>query len=97
MDAVGCPALAARRTDLAGARQLCALRLDYRLAGLADAVGAAYTRYADDLTISGPADFAVEQLRRTVLQICAEEGFALNPHKTRVMRQSGRLTSPTWW
>lgn len=37
---------------------LCAFRLDLRLAGLARSVGATYTRYADDPAFSGDEDFA---------------------------------------
>ncbi|MDR6495531.1 hypothetical protein J2797_005453 [Paraburkholderia terricola] len=37
---------------------LCAFRLDLRLAGLARSVGASYTRYADDLAFSGGDDLA---------------------------------------
>src|SRR5258707_4620586 len=37
---------------------LAAFRLDRRLAKLAAAVGADYTRYADDLTLSGGDDLA---------------------------------------
>src|SRR3569833_2190359 len=36
---------------------LCAYRVDCRLTGLAEASGAVYTRYADDLAFSGGADF----------------------------------------
>lgn len=69
---------------------LSAFRLDCRLAGLAKAVGADYTRYADDLLFSGGKDFA-KQSRRfqvTVGAIVIEEGFRLNHHKTRILRQS---------
>jgi hypothetical protein len=68
---------------------LGAFRLDCRLAGLAEAVGASYTRYADDLLFSGGADFA-RQARRLETRIAAiilEEGFRPNHHKTRVLRQ----------
>jgi hypothetical protein len=68
---------------------LGAFRLDCRLAGLAGATGANYTRYADDLLFSGGTDFA-RQARRfetAVGAIVIEEGFRLNHHKTRVMRQ----------
>ncbi len=68
---------------------LSAFRLDCRLAGLAKAAGADYTRYADDLLFSGSADFA-RQARRfevTVGAIIIEEGFRPNHHKTRVLRE----------
>jgi hypothetical protein len=67
---------------------LSAFRLDCRLAGLAKAAGAAYTRYADDLLFSGGVDFA-RQARRfevAVGAIIIEEGFRPNHHKTRVLR-----------
>lgn len=68
---------------------LSAFRLDCRLAGLANAAGADYTRYADDLLFSGGEDFA-RQARRfetAVGAIILEEGFRPNHHKTRVLRQ----------
>jgi hypothetical protein len=68
---------------------LSAFRLDCRLAGLAKAAGADYTRYADDLLFSGGTDFA-RQARRfevAVGAILIEEGFRPNHHKTRVLRQ----------
>ena len=68
---------------------LSAFRLDCRLAGLAKAAGADYTRYADDLLFSGGEDFA-RQARRfevAVGAIIIEEGFRPNHHKTRVLRQ----------
>lgn len=69
---------------------LCALHLDYRLSALARNLDATYTRYADDLTFSGPGELAVARLQRSVMRICAEEGFALNPTKTRIQRRSSR-------
>jgi hypothetical protein len=67
---------------------LAAYRLDARLAGLADSLGARYTRYADDLAFSGGADLA-RAARRVIARVGAiahEEGFAVQHHKTRVMR-----------
>ena len=69
---------------------LSAFGLDCRLAGLAKAAGAHYTRYADDLLFSGGTDFA-RQARRfevAVGAILIEEGFRPNHRKTRVLRQS---------
>lgn len=68
---------------------LSAFRLDCRLASLAKAVGADYTRYADDLLFSGEGDFAKQVSRFQVLvgAIIIEEGFRPNHHKTRVLRQ----------
>jgi hypothetical protein len=67
---------------------LTAYRLDARLAGLAESLGARYTRYADDLAFSGGADLA-RAAHRFIAQVGAialEEGFAVQHRKTRVMR-----------
>jgi len=71
---------------------LCAYRVDCRLAGLAKAVGAEYTRYADDLAFSGGEAFArcVERFATHVAAILQEEGFRVHHRKTRVMRQGVR-------
>jgi hypothetical protein len=68
---------------------LCAYRLDCRLAGLAEAAGATYTRYADDLAFSGDEDFAKRVLRFSlhVAAIALEEGLKVHHRKTRIMRQ----------
>lgn len=68
---------------------LMAFALDRRLAGLARSLDAAYTRYADDLAFSGDARIA-PVLLDTLPGIVAEEGFRLNPGKTRVQPASGR-------
>lgn len=65
------------------------LRMDRRLAGLAKKRGLAYTRYADDLTFSGP-EAETKKLLGLVPKVANEEGFAINHDKTRLMRQSGR-------
>lgn len=75
---------------------LCAYRLDCRLAGLARAAGATYTRYADDLAFSGGAEFDSEFVRgvkRFQTHVCAtvlEEGFRVHHRKTRIMRRGTR-------
>jgi retron-type reverse transcriptase len=70
----------------------CAYRVDCRLSGLAEAAGAQYTRYADDLAFSGSEEFegGVERFAAQAAAILAEEGFAVNHRKTRVMRQGVR-------
>jgi hypothetical protein len=57
---------------------------------LARAAGAHYTRYADDLAFSGGPAFgrALENFQHAVAKIASEEGFALNPTKTRIMPAS---------
>ena len=71
---------------------LCAYRLDCRLAGLAESAGARYTRYADDLAFSGGPEFerCVERFSLHVAAIAAEEGFATHHRKTRIMHQGVR-------
>jgi len=71
---------------------ICAYRIDCRLAGLARSTGAVYTRYADDLAFSGGDDFErrVERFSTHVAAILEEEGFSVNHRKTRIMRQGVR-------
>jgi retron-type reverse transcriptase len=71
---------------------LCAYRMDCRLTGLAHAVNADYTRYADDLAFSGDRAFerCVERFATHAAAIVIEEGFAVHHRKTRLMRQGVR-------
>ncbi|MCU1232737.1 MAG: hypothetical protein JWP63_704 [Candidatus Solibacter sp.] len=71
---------------------LMAYRLDCRLTGLARTAGATYTRYADDLAFSGGEDFArvVQRFASHAAAVAIEEGFNVNHHKTRIMRQGVR-------
>jgi RNA-directed DNA polymerase len=71
---------------------LCAYRLDCRLAGLAKSAGASYTRYADDLAFSGGAAFekGVERFSAHIAAIAMEEGFKVHHRKTRIMPQGAR-------
>lgn len=74
------------------AANLAAFGLDRRMTSLAERFGGTYTRYADDLTISGGADLSdgVDRFLRHAAAIVADEGFRVNHAKTRVMRRSGR-------
>ncbi|HWB08202.1 MAG TPA: reverse transcriptase family protein [Pirellulales bacterium] len=71
---------------------LAAWRLDCRLAALAAASGANYTRYADDLAFSGGPELerAARRFHVEVAAIALEEGFAVNTRKTRIMRAGVR-------
>jgi hypothetical protein len=71
---------------------LCAYRLDCRLHALAQAAGAVYSRYADDLAFSGGTAFdrSAEAFAGRVGAILLEEGFHAAYRKTRLMRQSVR-------
>ncbi|NQX11685.1 RNA-directed DNA polymerase [Microbacteriaceae bacterium VKM Ac-2855] len=71
---------------------LCVRRLDARLAGYAEAAGAVYTRYADDLAFSGGPALArrADAFARGVRRIVASEGHELNDHKTRIRTASVR-------
>jgi len=71
---------------------LCTYRVDCRLTGLAEAVGARYTRYADDIAFSGNEAFekGIERFSTHVAAILLEEGFIVHHRKTRIMRQGVR-------
>lgn len=86
----GAPHLAQGAPTSPALANLCAWRFDQRCAGLARALGARYTRYADDLAFSGGADFAARAggLIAALTEIAADEGFVVNQAKTRVMRRS---------
>lgn len=58
------------------------LKMDKRLKLLASKYGANYTRYADDLTFSG--GYGIQNLIGIIIQIIEDEGFLINPMKTRI-------------
>ena len=71
---------------------LAAYRLDVRVAGFAAKLGANYSRYADDLVLSGDRELAraAPTIVARLAAIAADEGFSLNFRKTRVMTSSAR-------
>lgn len=71
---------------------LAAFGLDRRVRGLADRFGAHYTRYADDLVLSGGTDLrrAADRVVELVAHIARDEGFRLNEAKTRVASAAQR-------
>ena len=71
---------------------LCAFRLDTRVAGLARSLGATYTRYADDIVLSGDASLRrwADRIEARIGGFALDEGFALNHRKTRCVTASRR-------
>lgn len=67
-------------------------KLDRRLEGSAKKLGFSYTRYADDMTFSAPAEARSKlgQMLWCAKQIIADEGFILHPDKQRVMHAGRR-------
>jgi hypothetical protein len=66
---------------------LAAYGLDVRLSAFAEANGVTYSRYADDLAFSG--DSVAQWFPERVAEIVVDEGFRVNPAKTR---RTGRGT-----
>lgn len=73
---------------------LSAFRLDVRLTALARSWGGRYTRYADDLALSGGRGWrtGTSRLLDAIEEVVRDEGFRLNPRKTGVMLRAGRQT-----
>lgn len=69
-------------------------KLDRRLAGLADSFELNYTRYADDMSFSleveKPSEVNIGRFLGIVSMIIKEEGFKINPKKTRFLRKNNR-------
>jgi hypothetical protein len=78
-------------TSPAITNQICR-KLDHRLAGLAKRFGFVFTRYADDISLSGSGEAAtkVKELLRFAQRIIRDEGFVVHPDKVRVLRRGRR-------
>ncbi|UHA74698.1 retron St85 family RNA-directed DNA polymerase [Paenibacillus sp. 481] len=57
-------------------------KLDKRISGLANAIGAKYSRYADDITLSGSS--SITNYIGTLKKILTDEGFIINYKKLRI-------------
>lgn len=53
--------------------------IDVRVTGMATKVGLKYTRYVDDLTLSG--NFPLERMTRTVIKVLGQSGFKTKKEK----------------
>ena len=69
---------------------LIAMRLDRRFKNLSGQFGCEYTRYADDLSFSGPSRQRMLNLFEMIQKIISDESFALNKSKTRILGASMR-------
>lgn len=59
------------------------LKLDKRISSLAEKYNAFYSRYADDITLSG--HYGIKKMLPIVRKIVEDEGFSLNDEKTRIL------------
>jgi RNA-directed DNA polymerase len=71
---------------------LACFRMDRRLSGLAAHRELIYTRYADDLSFSGPNVAALAKVKPIIAQIVRDCGFRLNNEKTRLRGPSRART-----
>ena len=92
LDALAVPHLPQGSPTSPALANLAAHRFDRRLAALAARFGATYTRYADDLTLSGdrPLLRRAGRIVDLVEAIAADEGFRVNDIKTRVRSRAQR-------
>lgn len=70
------------------------IRLDRRIVGYTGKRNITFTRYADDMTFSCMSQGRLVGAKRTVEKIVTEEGFRLNPEKTRFIgpRRQRKIT-----
>ncbi len=64
-------------------------KLDKRLVNLGKKTGFSYSRYADDMTLSGNEEHVVKMIP-FFKEIIREEGFAVNEPKLRILRRGKR-------
>jgi len=69
---------------------LVCMRLDRKLEKLARHYRCRYSRYADDITISGPSKELMHHLLERITKILKTEGFQVQESKTRILPTSHR-------
>lgn len=67
---------------------ICSMKVDKRISKLCDKFEAKYSRYADDITISG--NDGIKKCIEIIDLILKEEGFVVNNKKTRVLTKNKR-------
>lgn len=67
---------------------LICYNLDKKISEIVESEGGSYTRYADDITISG--NVVIQKTYNHVKKIIMSEGFFLNDKKTRIQRKGKR-------
>lgn len=67
-------------------------RVDSRVAGACAKMGLVYTRYVDDITVSGNFDLEKSGVPALVERILAQDGFRANPNKYKFGRLNDGLT-----
>ncbi|MGG6419333.1 reverse transcriptase family protein [Vibrio cholerae] len=69
---------------------LVTIRMDYRIGKYCEKYALTYTRYADDMTISGNKLSIVKKARIMINKIIREEGFYIHPKKNKLSGPSVR-------
>lgn len=64
------------------------LKLDKRLSRLSEKINVNYTRYADDITISGSSE--IKNCLPLIIEIIKDEGFKINENKLRIQNSTER-------
>ena len=67
---------------------IASLKIDKRISKLAKKYNANYSRYADDITISG--NYGIIKCKDIIKTILEEEGFNINDRKTRILYKHQR-------
>jgi hypothetical protein len=68
-----------------------ALKLDFRLNGIARKIGMTYTRYADDITLSGKS-YIKNYTKNYLIKIITDSNWNVNPKKVKMMKNILQFT-----
>lgn len=66
------------------------LKFDFKIHDICTSLGLSYTRYADDITISGHDKDKINSVIGTVRKVLVEECLRLNEKKTRIASKGGQ-------